>query len=304
MPSIDFDLRQLEVFCKVVDLESFSKAASAVHLAQASVSERIANLEAAVGVRLLNRLGRRVTPTKAGELLYKHAIMLLDAKKTACLEMEAFLGLKQGEVNIGGSTIPGEYILPNVLGAFRQRYPFISVLLHIGDSSKIREMVLAGDVELGIVGSKSPDRNLIHLDLWKDELVLAVPIHHKWAGKRAVTLREIAREPFILREVGSGTLKIMEDYLRSAGLEGIGSLHVVASFGTSTAVKEGVKAGLGISILSLRALETELKEGILKALKVRGIPMSRTFYLIRDRRKATSPLCKAMIDFLKSTSEV
>jgi DNA-binding transcriptional LysR family regulator len=301
---MDFDLRQLEIFCKVVDLGSFSKAAQAVHLAQASVSERVANLEKAVGSLLLDRLGRQVVPTKAGELLYKHATLLLDMKRTARLEMEAFLGRKQGEVTMGGSTIPGEYILPRVLGRFHAAYPFVSVLLSIGDTDEVRERVLSGELELGVVGSKSADRNLIYTDLWRDELVLAVPSLHKWANKKGVTLKEVARERFILREVGSGTLKIMEDYLRKAGLPGMDGLRVVARLGTSTAVKEGVKSGLGISILSVKALETEMEKGVLKALKVKGLPMSRTFYLLRDRRRAVSPLCQALIDFLKSTSDV
>ena len=101
MPYIDFDLRQLEIFCKVVELGSFSKAADAVYLAQASVSERIATLEGMVGIKLLDRLGRQIVPTKAGELLYKHAILLLEMKRTALLEMKNFLGRKQGEIHLG-----------------------------------------------------------------------------------------------------------------------------------------------------------------------------------------------------------
>ena len=106
-----------------------------------------------------------------------------------------------------------------------------------------------------------------------------------------------------MREVGSGTLRIMEEYLRVSQSEGTDSLNVVAHLGTSTAVKEGIKAGLGISILSSRAVETEIKAGILKALKVKGLSMSRSFYLIRDRRKIASPLCQAMLDFLLATSK-
>jgi len=304
MAPIDFDLRQLEIFRKVVDLGSFSKAARVVHLAQASVSERIANLEQAVGARLLDRLGREVVPTKAGELMYKHAALLLEMKRTACLEMEYFLGLKQGEVLIGGSTIPGNYILPKVIADFHQKYPAVSVMLTIADTGKIREMILAGEIELGIVGSKNPEKSLIHFDLWKDELVLAVPAGHQWAKKRAVSLKDLSKEPLILREAGSGTLKITEDYLRSMGPKGLESFNVVARLGTSTAVKEGIKAGLGLSILSIRALETELNHGILKALKIKDLPMSRIFYLIRDKRRAASPLCQALMDFLKSTEDL
>jgi DNA-binding transcriptional LysR family regulator len=136
-PAVDFDLRQLEIFLKVVELESFSKAAEVVFLAQASVSERIANLENMVGLKLLDRLGRRVVPTKAGELLYKHALNLLEMKRLACAEMEDFAGKRRGEVRIGGSTIPGEYILPKFLGLFGRKNPLITLTLAIADSAEI-----------------------------------------------------------------------------------------------------------------------------------------------------------------------
>ena len=303
IPSIDFDLRQLEIFCKVVELESFSKAADVVYLAQASVSERIANLEKMIGTRLLDRLGRQVVPTKAGEFLYHHAIPLLKMKRTIRLEMENFLGVKKGKIRLGGSTIPGEYILPDLLGRFHKNYPLISIILNISDTANIKDRVLKGEIELGIVGSKSPNKNLLYNELWKDELVLVIPAQHYWAKKREVSIKEISKEPFILREVGSGTLKIIEDYLKGAGLRGIESFKVVARFGTSTAVKEGIKAGLGVSILSSRAIDTELKTGILKALKIKGLSMSRSFYLIRDKRRIASPLCQAMLDFLQATSK-
>ncbi len=296
--SIDFDLRQLEIFLKVVDLGSFSKAADAVYLAQASVSERIATLEKMVGTKLLDRLGRQVVPTKAGELLYKHAVLLLEMKKTACLEMQEFLGLRRGEILMGGSTIPGNFILPAVLGRFHGEYPFVSVNLIIADTSDIETRVLDGGLELGVVGSKCSNKALVQHEVWKDELVLAVPDQHRWAEKKAVSIQELFEEPFIMREIGSGTLRIMEEYLQSSGSKTKPSLNIVGRFGTSTAVKEGIKAGLGISILSSRAVDTELKAGMLKALKVKDIPMFRRFYLIRDKRRIASPLCQALFQFL------
>lgn len=302
LPPIDFDLRQLEIFSKVVELGSFSKAADVVFLAQASVSERIATLENMVGAKLLDRLGRQIIPTRAGKLLYKHALLLLDMKRTASLEMQDFLGLKSGEIHMGGSTIPGEYILPEVIKGFREKYPLMSIQLTIADSIEIENKVLNGDLELGIIGSKSVHRSLTRDELWEDELVLAVPTQHRWAKRHGISPKELSEEPFILREVGSGTLKIMDDYLRASGLKGIESLEIVARFGTSTAVKEGIKTGLGVSILSSKALKTELKTGILKALKVKGLSMSRKFYLIRDKRRTLSPLCHAMIDFLLTPS--
>jgi len=300
--SINFDLRQLEIFCKVLELESFSKAANAVFLAQASVSERIATLEGMVGTRLFDRMGRQVVPTAAGKLLYKHACLLLEMKRTACNEMQDFLGIKKGEMHIGGSTIPGEYILPKVIGRFHEKHPFVSVILNIADTSEIEKRVSKGNLELGVVGSKSSQGSLICTELWDDELVLAVSNRHKWAGKTEIMIKHLFKEPFILRETGSGTLKIIKKYFKKAGADNIDYFNVVARFGSSTAVKEGIKSGLGISILSSRALEMELKAGILKALKVKGLFMSRKFYLIRDKRRNVSPLCQAMVDFLKQNN--
>lgn len=295
---IDFDIRQLEIFCKVVDLGSFSRAAEAVFLAQASVSERIATLEKAVGTRLLDRLGRQVVPTAAGELLYKHAVLLLDMKRSAALEMARFLGRMEGEVRLGGSTIPGEYILPQVLGRFHEQFPGVTVSVQVADTRSIEQQVLEGHLELGVIGSETRHKNLLQHRLWQDELVLAVPPGHPWSLRKRIRSQDLGLEPFILREVGSGTLKIMERYLGWGAAQESAGLKVVARLGSSTAVKEGIKAGLGISILSARAIQTELRTGLLRAVRIQGIRMARSFYLIRDRRRIASPLCQTLHDFL------
>ena len=113
---------------------------------------------------------------------------------------------------------------------------------------------------------------------------------------------ELRKTPFILREEGSGTLKILEVYLRESGEDGTSALQVSARFGSSTAVKEGIKSGLGLSILSARAIDTELKAGLLKALKVRGLSLSRNFFLIRNKQRIASPSCQAMLNFLLTTT--
>jgi DNA-binding transcriptional LysR family regulator len=302
MLNIDFSFRELEIFCKVVELGSFSRAAEAVFLVQASVSERIASLENKIGTRLLDRLGRKVIPTTAGELLYKHATLLLEMKETAQAEIENFLGLKQGEISLGGSTIPGEYILPELIGRFNKIYPHLTVKLIIADSGEIENRVLAGELEIGVIGSESLHPNLACQKLWEDELVLAVPARHAWSQRKTIALQELRNTPFILREEGSGTLKILEAYLREAGENGTTALQVSARFGSSTAVKEGIKSGLGLSILSARAIETEINAGLLKAVRFKGISLSRNFFLIRNKLRIASPACKAMHDFLLSTA--
>ena len=303
MLRIDFSFRELEIFSKVVELESFSRAAEAVYLVQASVSERIASLEKKIGARLLDRLGRKVIPTAAGELLYKHASLLLGMKETAQLEIEKFLGLEQGEISMGGSTIPGEYILPDFISRFNKKHPNLSVKLTIADSREIENHVLEGSLEIGVIGSESSHANLLCQSLWEDELVLAVPVGHPWAQRKAIPVQDLRKTSFILREEGSGTLKILETYLRNAGEDGTNALQVAARFGSSTAVKEGIKSGIGLSILSARAIETELKAGLLKALKIEGISMSRHFFLIRNKLRIASPSCQAMLSFLRAATE-
>ncbi len=297
MTSIDFNLHQLEVFCKVVELKSFSKAGKAVYLTQPSVSEKIATLEKMIGAQLLDRLARQVTPTATGDLLYKHATRLLQMKNDVCLEMADFLGVKQGEILLGGSTIPGEYILPQQIGHFAKAYPHVSVRLTISNSGEVCRRISDGALELGVVGYESKHHNLEQYELWQDELILAVPIKHPFAGKKAVSIWQLSEEPFIMRETGSGTLKIMQNYFQEYGAQGKMPGRIVARFGSSTAIKEGVKAGLGISVISLRAINTEVHAGMLKAVRLKEFRMFRHFYLIRDRRRTASPLCQAMLKF-------
>lgn len=304
MTMIDFGFRDLEIFAKVVELESFSKAAEAVFLAQATVSERIASLETKVGSQLLDRLGRKVVPTAAGELLYKHAILLAEMKATAKQEMSRFLGLEEGEITMGGSTIPGEYILPKLMGQFNKRYPRLTVNLLISDSSHIEKSVLTGNLEIGVIGFKSNLPNLLCQKLWQDELVLALPAKHPLAKQKRITLKALCKQPFILREEGSGTLKMFATYLSKKGIERLDKLDVRARFGSSTAIKEGVKAGLGLSILSKRALGTEVEAGLIKTLPIDGLTMTRDFYVIRNKQRIASPATDAMFAFLRTTPSV
>jgi len=295
---MDLDLRTLEVFCKVVELEGFSNAGRALNLAQASVSERIANLETTVGTRLLDRLGRRVVPTGAGELLYRGALELLQKKREVSLEMEEFLGLRRGSVTVGASTVPGNYILPPLIGRFRREYPEITLEVIVGDSDEIADKVLSGTVEVGFVGSVGRDRNLDHTEVWHDELVLVVPASHPWSADSPVKLEALCLESFIARESGSGTQQHLERQLESARPGGASCLKVACILGSSDAVKEGVKAGVGAAFISKRAVETEVGAGVLKTIEVEGFSVKRHFHMVTDARRSPTPLCRALVQFI------
>ena len=297
---MSISLRQLEAFCKIVETGSFSKAADEICLTQSSISERIASLEEEIGVKLFDRFGRKVFLTDAGKFFYIRAKRFLEEKERICLEMQDFLGLKKGELKIGGSTIPGEYLLPKVIKEFHDKYPLINIKITVNDSKKIQDMVLDGHLHLGIVGfvgdHKNP--NIEAVKVWKDELVVVVPKSHKWSSRDEVEAHEIIKEPFIIRERGSGTLRVMEQYLKKY-INSSEELNIIATLGSSTAVKEGIKSGLGISIISIKAIESELNAGLVSALRIKGIKMIRYFYLIWDRRRTKSPASEAFIKFIK-----
>jgi DNA-binding transcriptional LysR family regulator len=297
---MDFDLRQLEIFKRVVELRSYSRAAESVCLAQASVSERMATLERMVGTKLLDRIGREIVPTRAGALLYKRAVKHLELKSQTCLELEEFLGIRKGDIEIGGSTIPAEYILPGIIKRFRESNPDIIVRLRIGDSEDISRLVSEGILELGIVGSKGRTKSLVYREAWKDELVLAVHPSHRWTRQKTVSLEELRREPFIQREGGSGTRQMLERCFRGEHSMELGDFNIISQLGSSTAVKEGIRNDLGVSILSRRAIAEEAKTGMLKIIPLKGLSINRSFYLIRDKRRTQSPLCRAFFEFLQS----
>jgi DNA-binding transcriptional LysR family regulator len=293
------DLWQLNVFCKVVELKGFSKAGQAVHLSQPTISSHIKDLENHFGCRLVDRLGKETVPTRAGELLYTYARKLMALKNETETAMAEFQGIIRGRLVIGGSTIPGGYILPKLIGGFNRQYPNVTVALIIGDTQEITEDILSGKLELGIVGAKSTDKRIKHQKLIQDEMRLIVPADHKWVGQNRIKLDMLFTEPFILREHGSGTLQSMTDSLMKKGFTRE-QLNIVAEMGSTQAVIQGIKNNLGISILSKIAVADELHEGKLKALAVQGLDLKRCFYLIRHQYRTPSPLCQAFSAFLKA----
>ena len=291
------DIRALEVFCKIVELKSFSKAAEAVYLTQPTVSGHIKGLEEFVGLKLLDRLGREVVLTKAGELLYGYAKQILALRNQALQALEEYKGSLKGHLIIGGSNIPGEYVLPALLARFKAQHPEISITLRIGDSREIARGVLEGTYELGAVGAKFDDGQLIYTKLLEDELVVALPPEHAWASRTAVSLAELLGQPIILREVGSGSRKVLEDALRSAGLD-TSSLTVVAELGSTEAIRQALKGGAGVSVISFRAIQEDLEHGTLHMIPLEGLRLTRDFYLIYHKNRSRSPLCETFATFV------
>jgi len=290
-------LWQLNIFCKVIEEKSFSKAGAVVYLSQPTVSSHIKDLEEHFGCRLIDRLAKEAVPTQAGKLLYKYARRLISLREETEIAMAEFQGKVRGRLVIGGSTIPGGYILPRIIGAFSQAYPEVTVALINGDTRKIIDEVIFGSVELGVVGAKSSEKNIVQQELIEDEMRLIVPSDHAWAGKKRISLKRLIGEPFVIRESGSGTLTSIQKSLARKGLS-MDQLKVVAEMGSTQAVIQAVKSRVGVSILSTIAVADALESGQLKALSVDGVDLKRYFYLTRHRYRSTSPLCQAFSEFL------
>lgn len=291
------DLHRLEVFCKVVELRSFTRAAEAALLSQPTISEHIRTLEEMLGEKLLDRLGREVFPTQAGQILYRYAQKMLRLREEAIQAIATYRGELSGQLILGASTIPGTYILPKIIGSFKEQHPSIQLMLRISSSGKVVEAVLSGDLEIGLIGSQWKDRRLKTEEISSEELVLAVYPKHPWSGRDEVGMEEIYGEPFILREGNSGTRMVMTEILEAHGFD-FSQLFVVAEVATTQAVIQCIKVGIGISILSQQAVEEDLERGSLVAVPLRGIRFHRPFYLIQRENRQLSPLYKAFLTHL------
>ena len=293
------DLWQLNIFCKVVEYKSFSEAGRKIHLSQPTVSSHIKDLERQFGCRLIDRLSKEALPTKAGDLLYAYARRILAIKDEAETALAEFQGTIKGALAIGGSTIPGVYLLPRFMGAFKKIHPDVKISLRIGDTQKIIDDVLADRLEMGIVGAETKDKGIVQESLIQDQLSLVVAGEHRWADRTHVTLNALCREPFIVREKGSGTLESIQHSLSLSG-NSLDAFNIVAEMGSTAAVIQGIKNQLGVSILSSIAVQDEVRAGILRTIEIQGLNLTRRFHLTRRRDRTASPLCRAFVDFIRS----
>jgi DNA-binding transcriptional LysR family regulator len=293
------DLRQLEIFAKVAELGSFSRAAEALSLTQPTVSEHIRTLEDELGVRLLDRLGRGAAATRAGQLLLSHAQRLLALAREARQAMDGFLGRMSGGLIVGASTIPGEYILPPLIGRFKEKFPDISITVLIGDSQTVVDWIAEGRAELGVVGARLAHRGVEYRELLPDDVVVVVPAAHPWHGRKQVSLGDLRAEPLLIRERGSGTRAALERALGEGQLD-LGAFRIVGEMGSTQAIKQAVKASVGLSVLSRRAVEEECKAGLLWCLGIKDLKVSRSFYLATHKERTRSPLAEAFRAFVEA----
>jgi DNA-binding transcriptional LysR family regulator len=292
------DTRQLAAFCEVVDRKSFSQAAERLGVTQPAVSLQVRSLEKRLGTRLLDRSGRRVEPTEAGQRLYRAAQRMLSVEEQLFEELNGEEGEVRGELSLGASTGPGGTVVPVLLCEFQREHPEVSVALSVSDTNRVIEQVAERELELGVVGAAPRHRGVVFEPFFRDEVVLAVPPEHRFAGKQ-VSLGELQGEPLILMQEGAGVRQVIEEEVRRAGVR-LRDLDVQLELGLQESVKSAVAAGYGITFISRSGVEPELAAGTLATARVKGLEPAREISLVRAAGRSPTRAAEAFVEFARA----
>ncbi|MGQ9508827.1 MAG: selenium metabolism-associated LysR family transcriptional regulator [Thermodesulfobacteriota bacterium] len=299
--SLSIEFKHLETFCRVAELRSFSKAGEDLFLTQPTISGHILSLEKTLSLQLFDRSGRDVRLTKAGKIFHQYASKMLRLRQDLINGLFEFSQGLRGELSIGASTIPGEYILPKLLGDFKREHPHLTIDLKIADTKEVAQWVLEDLVEFGLIGAKLDRPSLRYETFTEDEIIPVGLSTHPISRKKRIPLEEIMKEGWIIREEGSGTQMAVDKILRKGG-RNFKQFHVVAKMGSTSSVKEGVKAGLGFAFLSKRSVEEELNQGLFSRIYIEGIePIFRQIYIVSRKVSTLSPMGLEFLKFLKKT---
>lgn len=288
------DLHRLEIFFAVARQHSFTRAAEELYISQPAVSAQIKRLEEELGVELFRRGSREVELTPPGQVLFERTRAIFRLAREAEAEIEALKGLISGRLVIGASTTPGTYLLPPLLGEFKRRHPNLSLDLEIANSLNIAAMVEAGELELGVIGGDISSKKIDSEPLVDDELIAIAPPGHHLAGGHPISLKELAQEPAICREPGSGTQRNVLEAFAAAGAP----CNPILELGSTCAVVQAVQAELGVAIVPARAVQAELALEQVVRIPLTGPPICRMFRVIYASGIRLSPAARAFRELL------
>lgn len=286
----------LQTFVIVAEKKNLSLAAQEIHITQPAISKQLSVLESHFDTALVERKGRGVSLTPAGEVFYRHAREMLELMNKAEREIRQLSGEIRGRMVIWASTIPGHYILPPIIGTFKKEYPNVQTVLQIGDSKEAIRKLLEESAHLAAVGILPNNKRIEGVKFFSDELMVIVPIDHPLAELSEVSIDRLAKEPLVWREIGSGTRSVVESFLAQGGLSA-DKLNIALELGSTGAIVTAVEAGAGISVVSRWAILKELALKKIKAMKIRGLPMQRDLFLAYPRRKNKSPMVETFIKY-------
>lgn len=294
------NLKHLETFILVAELQSFTAAARKLYMSQPAVSFQIKSLEEDLQVTLFQRGEKRLSLTSAGRLVYSEAKKMVVRYQKIKSGIDDIKGLKSGQLVVGASTTPGEYLVPLMIGEFRKLYPGVITSMQVAGSGQVLRWVKDREIDLGITGS-AVSGNWVWCEQWiEDDLALIVPPEHPWAGRDQVDIEEVIAEPFILREPGSGTRRSFEQKIAEAGVD-TARINLSMELGSTRAIITAVQAGLGVSVVSVWAASDALELGKIKRATP-SVNMKRHLYIVGNRQVTDSPVIEEFIALLKRKS--
>lgn len=284
------DFKQLEVFVAVSKHQSFSKAARELFLTQPTVSSHIQNLEKELDTILVNRNNKNITLTKSGEILYNHAIYILNNCKKAVYDIKEYAGKIEGIIDLACSSIPETYILPNFLKSFSSTYPDVKFSISHYDSQYAISEILNERVSFGLVGSKINNNQIEYMDLVDDELVLITPFDLELPNINGfIDINELINLKLIMRKEGSGTRNLILNTLKQNNFS-IDKLNILAHVESNESIKEMVRLGLGVSFISYSSCIDYLNSNKIRYYKINNMEFKRKFYFVYSKKKIFNPL--------------
>ncbi|CAH1055697.1 selenium metabolism-associated LysR family transcriptional regulator [Paenibacillus pseudetheri] len=297
------NFHQLHIFYTVLERGSFSAAAQTLHMTQPAVTMQVQALEDYFGTKLFNRSTKKIVLSEAGHTLMPYAIRSIQLMRETDQAMSAFTHMLEGRLQLGASLTIGEYVLPRLLGPFGKQYPNISIMMKVMNTSQIMEEILKHQLNFGLIEASVTHPDMVIEPVMGDELKLIVPHDHPLADQQEVTLEEVLKHPFVLREQGSGTRRVMEEQLFSKGLDP-GSMKIVMELGSTGAVKSAVEAGLGVTIISTSSVKHEVALGLLKIVNISDASFKRQFYAIHLKSTLLPISAVTFLTFLREHSNV
>lgn len=297
----EMDFRQIGAFIQVSRLNSFSKAGDALYLTQPTISAHINSLESELGVKLFDRSSKEIELTKAGEIFYDYAVNMINTRDMAIFSLQEYTHRIEGSLQIAASTIPAQYILPEIIKLFSGKYVNVKYSLFQFDSREVIDRLLDKEFEIGIVGSHPDEPKLVSQKLCEEEQVLITPKDFRKSDlpSAEISFHDIENENFILRESGSGTRKEFEKALIKTGKDP-GKIKVVAQINSTEAVVQAVRQGLGISVVSSYSGRDYEKAGLIRAFRIKDLQLTRSFYMVTVKNRPISPPVKTFMEFITS----
>ena len=295
---MNITIRQLKVFETVARHMGFTRAAEELHLTQPAVSMQVKQLEEQVGLPLFEKVGKKIFLTDAGREMYHYSRTIAQQLEEAEEAIETLKGVVKGELRVAVVTT-AKYFMPHLLGAFLQSYPEVLPSLKVTNRASVIERLMANKDDLFIMGQVPDNLDAVAYPFLENELVVVAHPDHPLVNVPNLSLRRLSEERFLMREPGSGTRLAVNQLFAQQDLK----LETYMELGSSESIKQGVLAGLGVSVMSLHNMRVELAGGHMAVLDVEGFPLQRQWYAVHLKGKRLSLVARTFLDFLLRDSE-